>query len=199
MIIMGIDPGLASTGVGIIEESDGNFRRLTSCQVLTSTNLAMPERLERIYALVESHLTRYKPSVVAIESIFFAKNVKSAVMMAHGRGAAILATHRVGVTLLEYSPLEIKQSVVGRGRATKDQVQEMVRLLLKEQDPVVGEHEADALACALCHAFRRKAGMLTRKAAEQTTEDSGDAGRQTQRKELLAEAFARRSGKRRRR
>lgn len=193
MIIMGIDPGLASTGVGIIDgETGGPYRAIHSRFVTTSVNTPMPRRLQLIFDLVLDTITRHQPHVVAIESIFFAKNVRSAVMMAHGRGAAILAASQSGIAVEEYSPLEIKQSVVGKGRATKQQVQQMIAVLLAMRRPPKSDHESDALACALCHAFRSRVPKAT------PTAVGGDEATQ-RRKQILALSLARPSRRTRRR
>lgn len=190
-VIMGIDPGLASTGVGVIApDGNGGWRCVFSAHSTSSASTPMPERLEVIHRLVSSAVEDHQPTVVALESIFFARNVKSAVLMAHGRGAAILAISLRGIPLMEYSPLEIKQSVIGKGRGSKDQVKQMVSVLLNLKDVPASDHETDALACALCHAYRsRLPGLLPR-----TASAIGD-GPMEQRKALLVMA----SGRKRRR
>jgi len=193
MIIMGVDPGLASTGVGVIEgDPRGPWRLLHSAHVTTTPMASLPERLSRINQLVQKTIDQYQPGAVAIESIFFAKNVRSAVLMAHGRGVAILAASQSRATIHEYSPLEIKQSVVGKGRADKEQVRQMVAVLLNLGDKVPKiDHETDAIACALCHAFRsqsavRVAEMQAGTAAGTPGTDDYDA-----RKLLLAKSLTR--------
>jgi len=195
MIILGIDPGLASTGIGVVEESaKGGLRELHRGFVVTKAGAPMPERLRAIHDMVQDAIEKYRPDVISIESIFFAKNVRSAVLMAHGRGVAMLAAARTGVAVMEYSPLEIKQSVVGKGRAGKDQVRQMVTMLLKIQDVIGSDHEADALAAAITHAFRRKGvGAVRRAAAAASAPDSAF----DERKELLGLAMQRRRGRRR--
>ncbi len=161
-IVMGVDPGLASTGVGVISrKTDGGWSAVWSAHVKTPPRAAMPDRLARIHSLVAGAIGRFSPEIVAVESIFFAKNVRSAVLMAHGRGAAILAAAQSGATIREYSPLEIKQSVVGKGRAGKEQVKRMVGVLLGLSSVPSSDHETDALACALCHAFRAERSWST--------------------------------------
>ena len=187
MRILGIDPGLASTGVGVIERDGDVWRMVTCADVKSSAGMALPRRLKRIYDLVATHIDENAPDAVAVESLFFAKNVRSAVMMAHGRGVALLAAERADIPIFEYSPLEIKQSVVGKGRATKEQVMQMVKLLLQLPTPPKSDHMADALACALAHAYRSRIN-------ERMT-DPGQTPN-SQAKELLAQA--RRTRKRRR-
>lgn len=193
MIVMGIDPGLASTGVGVIEVlGPQDYRLLHSEFVLTGRGEAIPARLKRIHDLIAGVIERFAPSVVAVESIFFAKNVRSAVLMAHGRGAAVLAASQSGVAVAEYSPLEIKQSVVGKGRATKEQVQRMVEILLNLESAPRSDHETDAIACALCHVFRSAAATRFRPASAPGNPTPGvvdfdGEARRAANKELLAQ------------
>ncbi len=158
MIVLGIDPGLASTGVGVVREDEQRALRLVaSGHLITTTATPLPERLLMIRRLVSEAIRDHRPDVVSMESLFFAKNVRSAVMMAHGRGAAIVAVAEHGIPLFEYSPLEIKQSVVGKGRAAKEQVSQMVAVLLGLAESPRSDHETDALAAAICHAHRHRA------------------------------------------
>lgn len=189
IVVLGIDPGLASTGVGIIiPDGAGGWRRAFSAHVITRHTTPMPKRLEAIHRLVADAVEEYKPTVAVLESIFFARNVKSAVLMAHGRGAAILASSQRGIPIAEYSPLEIKQSVLGKGRGSKEQVKQMVSLLLNLKEVPASDHETDALACALTHVYRsRLPELLPQQPASE--EQSGN-------KMLLAMAVGR---KRRRR
>lgn len=203
MIIMGIDPGLASTGVGVIAgDGKGGFRALFSAYVTTHERHPMPERLQKIFDLVSRTIADHEPTAISIESIFFAKNVRSSVMMAHGRGAAILAASQSRVALSEYTPLEIKKSVVGKGHATKDQVKQMVTTLLALRAAPRSDHEADALAAALCHAYRTRlvipGGTATDRGHAEKDSRTGDAGVDA-RKAILALAAARGSRRRRRR
>lgn len=158
--ILGIDPGLGSTGVGIIEESASGWVYVESRVVLTNASQEMPKRLLAIYELVQQAIKTYAPTCAVVEGIFFAKNVKSSVQMAHGRGVALLAAAETSIPVYELSPLEIKQSVVGKGRATKEQVSKMVMLLLQLADAPKTDHESDALACAIAWAFREKYSQL---------------------------------------
>ncbi len=187
--ILGIDPGLASTGVGVIERRNDTWRVVEAHEVRTSPGMAMPKRLKRIHDLVGETIREFRPGVVSVETIFFAENVKSAVLMAHGRGAAILAASDANLPVFEYSPLEIKQSVVGKGRASKDQVMQMVRMLLGLAEKPMSDHQADALACALAHAYRTR----LKDAIEESK--GGSSGEAAPAKALLAQA---RRGRRRR-
>ncbi|MCB2154297.1 crossover junction endodeoxyribonuclease RuvC [bacterium] len=192
MRILGIDPGLASTGVGVIERQGEVWRLVDSREVRTSSSAALPGRLQKIHNLVAGEIDAYQPQSVAIESIFFAKNVRSAVLMAHGRGVAILAASTQRLPVFEYSPLEIKQSVLGNGRASKTQVMQMVKVLLGLEKLPASDHQADALACALAHAYRSES-----KARLAQGDDSTDASGTEDAKALLA--LAKRSRHRRRR
>lgn len=181
-LCLGIDPGLASTGIALVESPDTqHFRLLHSDSIGTSASAPLPARLERIHALVEKAIAAYRPDVVAVESIFFARNVRSAVLMAHGRGAAILAAARLGIPLEEYSPMEIKQSVVGKGRAGKEQIRQMVGVLLGGIPQGLPDHETDAMACAICHFLRAwarvRSGAATEGGAGQLPADWRGAGR----------------------
>lgn len=189
--ILGIDPGLASTGVGVIERTVDGWRVLEAHEVRTAPSTALPQRLRRIHDLVGEAIDEFRPQAVAVETIFFAENVKSAVLMAHGRGAAILAAARADAPVFEYSPLEIKQSVVGKGRASKAQVMQMVRVLLGLPEVPASDHQADALACALAHAYRSRLAAATDEAGRRA---QGEGAVMSEAKKLLAMA---RRGRRR--
>jgi len=149
--IFGIDPGSARTGYGCIE-STGSRHRLIICGSLAApSRAAFPEKLQTIHAGLCSLLERHRPDWVAIEDIFHARNVRSALKLGHARGVALLAASQSGVPVVEYSPAEIKRAVVGYGRAEKPQVQEMTRLLLGLDTRPTPHDAADALAVALCH------------------------------------------------
>jgi crossover junction endodeoxyribonuclease RuvC len=149
--IFGIDPGSERTGYGCIE-STGSRHRLVICGSLSSPPRAtFSEKLHVIHAGLAGLLARYRPDCVAIEDIFYARNVRSALKLGHARGVALLAASEAGFPIAEYSPAEIKRAVVGYGRAEKPQVQEMVRLLLGLDARPSPHDVADALAVALCH------------------------------------------------
>jgi crossover junction endodeoxyribonuclease RuvC len=153
MKIMGIDPGFADVGWGIVEQNGGDrsARHLAHGVVRTSAKDPAPQRLRKIFSELQQVIRDHAPDVVAIESLFFAANVKTAIVVAQGRGAAILATAESGVPILEYSPPQIKQALVGHGRASKQQIQGMVRAILALPVIPKPDHAADALAAALCH------------------------------------------------
>jgi crossover junction endodeoxyribonuclease RuvC len=152
--ILGIDPGTEATGYGAIE-SDGNRHVLVEYGVVTSPrSLSFPEKLLHIHTELVKVIEKCRPDRVAVENLFYAANVKSALKLGHVRGIALLAGISQGLPVDEYSPLEIKQAIVGYGRADKHQVQNMVALLLGLDSPPEPHDAADALAVALCLAHR---------------------------------------------
>jgi crossover junction endodeoxyribonuclease RuvC len=151
MKIFGIDPGSDRTGFGCVE-TDGRKHRLVTCGVVALPAHALfPERLRLIHDGIASEIRACDPGLVAVENLFHANNVRSALKLGHARGVAILAAVEAGVPVVEYTPAEVKRAIVGYGRAEKQQVQEMVRVLLG-LDHVPAPHDAaDALAVAICH------------------------------------------------
>ena len=151
LTILGIDPGLASVGIGVIRH-DGNTNELVHMgDVKTTRAWDLARRLKHIHDSIRDIAREFRPDCAAIEKIYFAKNVKTAVDVAQGRGVAILATADEGIELFEYTPLQIKQAVAGYGRAGKEQMLRMVRVLLNMDAPPKSDHVADALAAAICH------------------------------------------------
>jgi crossover junction endodeoxyribonuclease RuvC len=149
--VFGIDPGSERTGYGCVE-SDGSRHRLVACgAIVTSPRLGFPAQLLRIHQQLAALLAEHRPECVAVESVFHAVNVRSALKLGHARGVALLAAIEAGYTCAEYSPAEIKRAVVGYGRAEKHQVQEMVKLLLGLREVPTPHDAADALAVAICH------------------------------------------------
>jgi crossover junction endodeoxyribonuclease RuvC len=150
MIILGIDPGTAVTGFGVIRV-DNNAVKWVDCGAITTRAEApLPERLATIYSGIEAQLERYVPERVAIEQAFYAKNVHTTLLLGHARGVLMLAAHKKGACIGEYSPREIKKSITGNGNAEKTQVEYMVKMLLS---PPAGKERSDAwdaLAVALC-------------------------------------------------
>jgi len=149
--VMGIDPGSNCTGYGVLAEEAGRFSVIASGAIFTPPKDPIPQRLERIYTRLLQLMRTLSPQVIVIEDIFFAKNVKSALHLGQARGVAILAAARRKLPVYEYSPLEIKQAVVGYGRAPKSQVQAMVKELLGLKALPEPNDVADALAVAICH------------------------------------------------
>lgn len=151
MRVFGIDPGSIRTGYGCVD-TDGRRHRLVICgAVRTSPSAAFPDRLAAIYRELSSVIRQYQPDCVAIEDLFHANNVRSALKLGHARGVAMLAAVEAGVTVVEYTPAEVKRAVVGYGRAEKAQVQQMIKLLLGLDRAPEPHDAADALAIAICH------------------------------------------------
>ena len=157
LTILGIDPGLNITGYGIIRIAEDNKPRLfTYGHIHTNANKKLSERLYKIHQELSLVIEKYAPDEIAIENIFYAENVKTAIIMGHARGAAIIAAMKHGVDVDEYSPREVKMSVVGTGGAVKSQVNFMVRNLLQIRDQIEPDDASDALAVAICHWHRVK-------------------------------------------
>ena len=152
MIILGIDPGLAHTGWGVIETRGSLMRARAYGCVTTTADEPIDVRLGRIYNQIASVIETYKPEHLAIESVYFGENTRSAIATAQARGVAIVACARGGLTVGEYTPMQIKQAVVGTGSADKHQAIYMVRTVLALDHEPRPDHAADALAAAVCHA-----------------------------------------------
>jgi crossover junction endodeoxyribonuclease RuvC len=152
LVILGIDPGLANTGWGVIETRGSQCRARAYGCVHTDKGLALPMRLKRIYDEIAEVIMRYSPMEVAVEEIFFSSNAQSAIATAQARGAALVACTGCGLEVGEYTPMQIKQAVCGTGTAEKQQVQYMVKTLLHLEQEPKPDHAADALAAAICHA-----------------------------------------------
>ncbi len=151
MRIIGIDPGIAITGYGVIDKNANNYRPVGYGMVTTQAGLDTYKRLVRIYNDLMQIFQQYKPECAVVEELFFNKNTKTAMIIGQARGVAILAAANAGLDIHEYTPLQIKQAVVGYGRAEKKQVQIMVKLLLALDEIPKPDDVADALAVALCH------------------------------------------------
>ena len=153
--ILGVDPGSQVTGLGIIEVIDNRDLRLCyhGC-IRTDRKATFAHRLKQIYFGLSEIIEQYKPDHVALEDIFYSDNVKTAIVMGHARGVSLLALINLGITPAEYSPREVKQAVVGRGNASKEQVHYMVKNMLKVKEDISPDDASDALAVALCHYHR---------------------------------------------
>ena len=151
MVILGIDPGLAIVGWGVIKFENGRFRPLAYGSVQTKAGLAVEERLSQIYDGLAGIIGRYKPDAMAVEELFWHSNVTTGIVVAEARGVILLAARRLGVPILEYTPMQVKQAVVGYGKAEKSQVITMVTMLLGLREPPKPDDTADALAMAICH------------------------------------------------
>ncbi|MDR2526063.1 MAG: crossover junction endodeoxyribonuclease RuvC [Oscillospiraceae bacterium] len=158
MIILGIDPGYAIVGTGVVEYAACRFRVLEAAAVTTPAGEAFPARLARLHAGVTDIINRHHPTAMAIEKLYFNTNTTTAIDVAQARGVLVLAAKQCGVPVFEYTPLQVKQAVVGYGRAEKQQVQEMVRLLLRLEARPKPDDVADALAIAICHAHTAGGG-----------------------------------------
>jgi crossover junction endodeoxyribonuclease RuvC len=156
MIILGIDPGSRKTGYGIISKQGNRLIHVDNGAIFTQSAKDFPERLERIFTGLSEIIAQYRPEVVAVEDVFLAKNAQSALKLGQARGAAIVAAVNVGLPVHEYTAMQVKQAVVGTGRAEKTQVQQMIKALLNLPE-VAQEDASDALAVAICHAH--SAGM----------------------------------------
>lgn len=151
-VVLGIDPGLANTGWGVIETRGSQCRARAYGCIQTEKAQGMPCRLKTIHDEIASVIARYAPQEVAIEEIFFCSNAQSAIATAQARGAALVACASCGLDIGEYTPMQIKQAVAGTGAADKQQVQYMVKTLLHLEQEPKPDHCADALAAAICHA-----------------------------------------------
>ena len=161
MIIVGLDPGLATLGYGVIEkDARGNCRAIDCGVVLTPKEEGLPVRLAMLEEGINKILEKYKPDEVAVEELFFSKNITTGIAVAHARGVALLACVKSCGKLYEYTPMQIKQALTGYGKADKKQMQAVVTSLLKLKAVPKPDDAADALAVALCHAFTSRFGEL---------------------------------------
>ena len=162
MRILGIDPGVAIVGFGIIE-SDGNLQQLVRCGVITTpAHTQLSYRLHSIYMDLTDLIKAFKPDAIAVEELFFNTNITTGISVAQARGVILLACYESGVPVFEYTPLQVKQAVVGYGRAEKAQVMDMVKRILRLKDVPKPDDAADAVAIALCHA-RSATSLLSKK------------------------------------
>jgi crossover junction endodeoxyribonuclease RuvC len=152
MIILGIDPGIATVGFGVIKSEGSRQSLITYGVIKTSPGIRLALRLKQIYDDALEIIDTYKPDAIAIEELFFNTNLKTGISVAHGRGVLILAGEARGIPMYEYTPLQVKQTVAGYGRAGKKQVMEMVRRLLSMDEVPQPDDAADALAIAICYA-----------------------------------------------
>ncbi len=152
MVILGIDPGLATAGYGVIRREGARLKPLDYGVLETAAEIPFPRRLARLYRGMQELVERFRPDVVAFEELFFYNNVTTAIAVSHARGALVLAAEQANIPLYEYTPMQIKQAAVGYGHAEKKQVQYMVRMLLGLKEIPKPDDAADALACAICQA-----------------------------------------------
>ena len=156
MIILGVDPGYAIVGIGVIEYVGNKFRTLEYGAITTPAGMPTTERLKKIYQEMEMYLDKYNPDAVAIEELFFNSNQKTAINVAQARGVLLVSVANRNIPICEYTPLQVKQSVTGYGRADKKQIQTMVKMLLGLNAIPKPDDAADALAIAICHAHSNK-------------------------------------------
>jgi crossover junction endodeoxyribonuclease RuvC len=166
VIILGIDPGIAITGYGIIDTEGNIIKLLDFGCIRTDAKIVLEKRLEKIYLEISNLINKWFPREIVIEELFFNKNTKTALTVGQARGVVLLAAAQNQLPVSEYTPLQVKQSVVGYGRADKQQVQYMVKNLLNLSSVPKPDDAADALAIAICHAysyrFKRKVGQRER-------------------------------------
>lgn len=160
MIIIGIDPGYAIVGVGVVEYKGNKFRPIEYTAITTPAGMDTVDRLKKIYDEMAMLIDKHKPDAMAIEELFFNSNQKTAINVAQARGVILVAAANKGVPVREYTPLQVKQSVTGYGRADKKQIQEMVKLILHLNVIPKPDDAADALALAICHAHSNKMNNL---------------------------------------
>jgi crossover junction endodeoxyribonuclease RuvC len=157
MLVIGIDPGTATTGFGLIRENeDGSLSVVDYGVIQTSADWKMPKRLLDLHRQLLKILLLHRPESGAVEKLFFRRNVKTAISVGQARGVALLALAEAEIPVMEYTPLEVKQAVVGYGGADKNQVQQMVRALLSLEEIPQPDDAADALAVAICHAHHAR-------------------------------------------
>jgi crossover junction endodeoxyribonuclease RuvC len=162
MLVIGIDPGTAITGYGLVKENqDGSLSLVEYGVVVTPAQAPMPQRLLELHRKLKEILLLHHPQSGAMEKLFFQRNVRTAISVGQGRGVALLAMAEVGLDVAEYTPLEVKQAVVGYGGADKRQVQNMVRALLNLEQIPNPDDAADALAVAICHVHSARIRQLS--------------------------------------
>lgn len=162
MIILGIDPGIAITGYGVITYEGNKFNTIDYGAIITDNKSSLPERLGIINKKLSAVIDKYKPDAFSVEELFFNKNVKTALTVGHARGVILFTAYSKNLNIYEYTPLQVKQAVVGYGRAEKKQIQQMVKIILNLKEIPKPDDVADALAIAICHAHSSNAGELFR-------------------------------------
>jgi crossover junction endodeoxyribonuclease RuvC len=165
VIVLGIDPGLASTGYGVVARRGGRLVALDGGVIHTPAGASQERRLTEIHAAVASLLSEHEPEALALEELYFGENVRTAFVVGQARGATLLAAGQCGVPCASYTPQQVKGAVCGNGRAGKDQVARMVKTLLGLAEEPRPDHAADALAVAICHANRAPLRMALAEAS----------------------------------
>jgi crossover junction endodeoxyribonuclease RuvC len=151
VLVLGIDPGTAITGFGLVREAEAGLELVGYGAINTSPDQPLPERLQIIYQGITEVIREHRPDTAAVEELFFSRNVRTALSVGHARGVTLLALADAGLSIHEYKPLQVKQAVAGYGGADKRQVQEMVRMLLDLDQVPQPDDAADAVAVAVCH------------------------------------------------
>ena len=163
--IMGIDPGLATVGFSIVD-TDKSSMKLVTCGVITTpAHTSLSARLDRIFEDMNELIRTFQPDAMSVEELFFNTNITTGIAVSHARGVILLAAYRAGLSVFEYTPLQVKQAVVGYGRAEKNQVIDMVRRILSLPSAPKPDDAADAVALAICHA-RSSTSLLSKKGAD---------------------------------
>jgi crossover junction endodeoxyribonuclease RuvC len=165
MLVLGIDPGTAITGYGLVKGEGDDLTLVAYGAITTSSDWPLPERLRRIYQELTALIEDQQPTAAAVEELFFSKNVRTALSVGQARGVALLAAANARLSIHEYTPLQVKQAIVGYGRATKDQVQQMVKMLLALDSVPQPDDAADAIAVAICHIHSAKLTAILREEA----------------------------------
>ena len=164
MRVLGVDPGSIKSGYGVIEQRGAELAVLDYGVIRTTANAPFASRLLQISVRLQALIAQWQPQVLALEDLFFAKNVQSALKLGHARGVILLIAAQAHLEIAEYTPLEVKQAVVGYGRAEKMQVQQMVKVLLRLKELPTPDDAADALAIAICHHHSAKMREQIKKA-----------------------------------
>jgi crossover junction endodeoxyribonuclease RuvC len=165
MLVLGIDPGTAITGYGLVKGEGDDLTLVAYGAITTSSDWPLPERLQRVYQELTALIEDQQPTAAAVEELFFSKNVRTALSVGQARGVALLAAANAGLPIHEYTPLQVKQAIAGYGRATKDQVQQMVKMLLALDSVPQPDDAADAIAVAICHIHSAKLTAILREEA----------------------------------
>ncbi len=173
MIILGIDPGIATMGYGVINYFGNSFNYITCGAICTPAGERVERRLALIYDRLNCLIKTYRPEALAVEELFFNTNQKTAINVAQARGIVLLSAERAGIPLFEYTPLQVKQAVVGYGRAEKHQVMEMTKVLLALNEKPKPDDAADALALAICHAHNSSSKLCGLKKLNPTKKTGG--------------------------
>ena len=161
MRVLGVDPGTATTGYGIVEGVGSDLKALAFGVVRTPASQPLPVRLQTIYRELRALAAEWQPAAASVEELFFSTNARTAMSVGHARGVTLLAMVDAGLEIAEYTPMEVKQAVTGYGSADKAQMQEMVRLLLRLREAPHPDDAADALAVAICHLNSARLAALT--------------------------------------